>query len=344
MFSWVVLLFVVTFAILEPISADASVFSFIGDLFASPTDASTVSGELNSQTAAVLQAVPNISPEPNKIRDINIVDDSAIQTEMGPLGTVSQIASSTQSNTISVYTVKAGDTLSEIASLFNVSTNTILWANDLKSQKDLKPGDQLLILPVSGIEYTVAKGETLNSLAKKFDVDPNDILGFNDLSSASDLKVGMDIIIPGAEESSSSSTSSGSKSSSSSSKNTYSSLPKAVSGYYIRPISGGVKTQGLHGACHCAVDLASSIGTSIHAAADGTVILSRMGGWNGGYGNYVIISHSNGTQTLYAHMQKTLVSTGDKVTQGQTIGLMGSTGNSTGSHVHFEIRGAKNPF
>ena len=332
----------ITFCVISPSNAKASVFSFVTDLFTPTTDASTtVLGDLNSQTAAILQAANNIDPNPNKNRDLTIVDDSAIQTEMGPLGTVSQIASSTQNNTISVYTVKPGDTLAEIASMFNVSKNTILWANDLKSQKDLKPGIQLLILPVSGIEHTVVKGETLNSIAKKFSADSDDILIFNDLASASDLKVGMDIIIPGAEVSNPESSNSTKESSG---KANYNNQPSGVSGYYIRPINGGVRTQGLHGACHCAVDLASNIGTPIHAAADGTVILSRMGGWNGGYGNYVIIAHSNGTQTLYAHMSQTLVSTGDHVTQGQTIGLMGSTGNSTGSHVHFEIRGARNPF
>ncbi len=335
-FSWIVLFFVITFVIVSPSNAKASVFSFVTDLFTSPTDASTtVLGDLNSQTAAILQAANNIDPNPNKNRDLSIVDDSAIETEMGPLGTASQIASSTQNNTISVYTVKAGDTLSEIASLFNVSKNTVLWANDLKSEKDLKPGMQLLILPVSGIEHIVTKGETVSSIAKKFGADSGDILTFNDLASASDLKVGMNIIIPGAEVSTPTT---------SSVKNNSNDQPSGVSGYYIRPISGGRRTQGLHGACHCGVDLASNIGTPIHAAADGTVILSRMGGWNGGYGNYVIIAHSNGTQTLYAHMSQTLVSTGDHVTQGQTIGLMGSTGNSTGSHVHFEIRGARNPF
>jgi murein DD-endopeptidase MepM/ murein hydrolase activator NlpD len=90
--------------------------------------------------------------------------------------------------------------------------------------------------------------------------------------------------------------------------------------------------------------LADKIGTPIHAAAAGTVIVARSGGWNGGYGSFVIISHSNGTQTLYGHASKVLVSAGQYVDQGDTIALMGSTGQSTGSHLHFEIRGAKNPF
>ncbi|HEU5114585.1 MAG TPA: M23 family metallopeptidase, partial [Candidatus Paceibacterota bacterium] len=86
------------------------------------------------------------------------------------------------------------------------------------------------------------------------------------------------------------------------------------------------------------------IGTPIHAAASGVVIIARSGGYNGGYGSYVVISHPNGTQTLYAHMSKVIAHQGDAVEQGDLIGLVGSTGKSTGPHVHFEVRGAVNPF
>jgi murein DD-endopeptidase MepM/ murein hydrolase activator NlpD len=80
------------------------------------------------------------------------------------------------------------------------------------------------------------------------------------------------------------------------------------------------------------------------ASASGKVIVAKSGGWNGGYGSYVVISHPNGTQTLYGHLSAVTVSVGDEVSQGQTIGRMGSTGKSTGVHLHFEIRGARNPF
>jgi murein DD-endopeptidase MepM/ murein hydrolase activator NlpD len=110
----------------------------------------------------------------------------------------------------------------------------------------------------------------------------------------------------------------------------------------MRPVSGGRESQGLHG--YNAVDLAAPVGTPIYAAAEGTVIVSIMGGWNGGYGNYVVISHPNGTQTLYAHAKETLVIPGQHVEQGQLIAKIGMTGKTTGPHVHFEIRGARNPF
>jgi murein DD-endopeptidase MepM/ murein hydrolase activator NlpD len=105
---------------------------------------------------------------------------------------------------------------------------------------------------------------------------------------------------------------------------------------------GGILTQGLHG--WNAVDIGAARGTPLHAAADGTVIVARIGGYNGGYGNYVVITHGNGTQTLYGHMKNVIVSSGQTVSAGQVIGYEGSTGNSTGPHLHFEVRGAANPF
>lgn len=114
-------------------------------------------------------------------------------------------------------------------------------------------------------------------------------------------------------------------------------------GYYSSPIPGAVLTQGLHG--WNGIDLGAARGTPIRAAADGTIIIARgNGAWNGGYGNYVVITHSNGSQTLYAHMTSIAVSAGRSVFSGQVIGYVGSTGLSTGAHLHFEVRGAANPF
>ena len=118
--------------------------------------------------------------------------------------------------------------------------------------------------------------------------------------------------------------------------------------YYIAPLancpgSGCTQTQGIHG--YNAVDLAAPVGTPILAAADGEVIVARGGGWNGGYGSYVVITHNNGSQTLYAHMSKVAAYDGEEVVQGQVIGYVGMTGDTTGPHVHFEIRdGIRNPF
>ncbi|PIQ67135.1 MAG: hypothetical protein COV95_00370, partial [Candidatus Zambryskibacteria bacterium CG11_big_fil_rev_8_21_14_0_20_40_24] len=116
---------------------------------------------------------------------------------------------------------------------------------------------------------------------------------------------------------------------------------KSYDGYYIKPVNGR-RTQGIHG--YNAVDLGAPAGSPIFAAAPGVVIISRNSGWNGGYGRYIVIRHDNGTQTLYAHNSENIVYEGTSVVQGQVVGYVGSSGKSTGPHVHFEIRGAKNPF
>jgi murein DD-endopeptidase MepM/ murein hydrolase activator NlpD len=106
---------------------------------------------------------------------------------------------------------------------------------------------------------------------------------------------------------------------------------------------GGVRTQGVHG--YNAVDLGAAVGTPFMASAAGEVIVARATGWNGGYGQYVVIRHDNGTQTLYSHASGIVVGVGQRVVQGQVIGYVGSTGRSTGPHLHFEIRGGpRNPF
>jgi murein DD-endopeptidase MepM/ murein hydrolase activator NlpD len=114
------------------------------------------------------------------------------------------------------------------------------------------------------------------------------------------------------------------------------------SGYYIHPVPGSVVTQRSHG--YNAVDFGAPTGTYIFASASGRVVTSVNSGWNGGYGKFIVIEHPNGTRTLYSHLSSVIISRGQQVVQGQVIGYMGSTGRSTGSHLHFEIRGAHNPF
>lgn len=114
-----------------------------------------------------------------------------------------------------------------------------------------------------------------------------------------------------------------------------------IPGYFSMPAKGfdwGI----LHP--HNAVDIANACGTNIVASADGIINEESVGQWNGGYGDYILISHPNGTKTRYAHLEKVLVSVGQQVKQGELIGKMGETGNATGCHVHFEIIGAANPF
>lgn len=286
----------------------------------------------SSQTIALLKAAVNYDPNPEKVGDIIPVQaGGTLVADLALSNTEHSGAINTQ---ISTYVVQSGDTLSGIAQMFGVSVNTILWANDITKASGIQPGQVLVILPVSGVTHIVKKGETITGIVSKYEANLEEVLQYNDLEINSPLSVGQHIILPDVEISTSLPTKvvvSGKVSNSSN-----------YSGYYQRPIKGGVRTQGIHG--YNGVDLAAPIGTPIYAAAEGTVIVSLSGGWNGGYGSFIIISHPNNTQTLYAHTSKNLVKAGEYVQQGEKIALMGSTGKSTGSHVHFEIRGAKNPF
>lgn len=316
---------------------------------------------MHDPSLELLQAAVNSNPNPSQgLIQLALSDDSALMAETGPEGSIPPAGTdlSGPNGSISVYVVKEGDSLSSIASKFGVSMNTILWANDLKDAKTIHPGTSLIILPVSGVEHTVLKGETLNGIATKFGADAADIASFNGLGSDATVTPGQQLIIPGGElkagSSKTSTTKTTTKTTGSTKIKTGGSLSKVkanpyrggsgapLDGYFTNPVPGALLTQGIHG--WNGVDLGAPSGTPIYAAAGGTVIVSRVGGWNGGYGNYVVIDHGNGTQTLYAHLSSDSVSVGQSVSKGARIGAVGRTGDATGNHLHFEVRGAQNPF
>ncbi|MBI4134646.1 MAG: LysM peptidoglycan-binding domain-containing protein [Candidatus Sungbacteria bacterium] len=290
--------------------------------------------EAASQAAPILESVPN--PEPSQGDELpllNLVQGSSLVAPANPLGTLQD---GNSLDRIFLYTVKPGDTPSAIAKSFGVSVNTILWANNIKSASSIRVGDQLVILPVSGVKHVVKKGETVDSIAKRYKADAGDISAFNGIALGGALEVGTELMIPDGEFPVSSQPSQV--------PSRVANLPQ-LKGYFVRPIQGGRKSQGLHG--QNGVDLANSCGTPILASAAGEVLISRETGYNGGFGKFIVVNHPNGTQTVYAHNQKNMVVAGEEVTQGQIIGLLGNTGNTrgaTGCHVHFEIHGAKNPF
>ncbi len=332
--SIAIVIFIFTFSR----TAHAGLISFVNSLFgseqASARIGDNVGNTLNSQTIALLAPAVNHEPNPEKSTEIVPIDDGkALVADLASQNVASLDNYSTQ---ISTYVVRNGDTISGVAKMFDVSVSTVLWANNLTSKSVLKAGQTLVILPISGVNYTVKKGDTLRGIANKYDADIIDVLNYNDLTISSPIVVGQNLIIPYAEPLAGDkvlpSVSSGSTK-----------LAKAPDKYYLRPISSGRVSQKLHG--HNAIDFASPVGTAIMASASGTIIIDRMNGaYNGGYGNYVVISHPNGTQTLYAHMSKSTVSAGQVVSQGEVIGYIGMTGRTTGPHLHFEIRGAQNPF
>lgn len=332
------LLFVVTGLafVLSPMLARASLFSFVVGLFGSAEAKSNTELTVgNSQNMSLLQAALNPDPNPSKGGgEITIVGGTALLPESGPTGTLADVAGRVSSDQISIYVVHKGDSISQIAKMFGVSVNTIIWGNDLKSSI-ISEGQVLVILPVSGVRHLVVKGDTLQSIAKKYKGDLKEIMQFNSIASADAvLSPGDEVIIPDGEVAPQFS-------------NYVTNTPRGTNGpnyegYYMRPIIGGRKTQGLHG--YNGIDLGAPLGTPVFAAAGGDVIISRNYGWNGGYGNYIAISHPNGTQTLYAHLNEVVMYEGARVAQGQLIGYVGTTGKSTGPHLHFEVRGARNPF
>lgn len=258
------------------------------------------------------------------------VQDSALVASRNPAGTLPLDGA----DQILVYTVQPGDTPNLIAQNFGISLNTLLWANNIRNANLVKVGDELIILPVTGVRYDVKKGDTIDSIAKKFRGDINEILGFNGLAIGEALEVGSTMIIPDGEFAPAPSPGS--------QPTRFANLRAEPQGYYMRPIFFGRRSRGIHG--YNGIDLANSCGSPVMASAPGTIIIVRSSGWNGGYGKYIVVTHSNGSQTLYAHLSSILASVGQFVAQGSQIGTIGSTGNSTGCHVHFEIRGAKNPF
>lgn len=275
-----------------------------------------------------------------------------------------------------IYKVQRGESIYSIAAYFSISADTILSFNKI-SEKEIRPGTTLEIPPVDGVYYEVRKGDTLRKLADKYKVELDDITLFNGLLENENLAVGDEVFIPGAKPEkkeakktltknrtvASSKTVIGSvtdpvlgnlskyiknfgrgstaQKSKLSDLKKYASLPK-YPGYYIMPAPGTGRTQTVHG--HNGSDFAGKIGTPVLAAAGGTVRVAKSSGYNFGYGNYIIVTHANGSETVYAHLSRVLVSQGQTVGQGTQIGAIGSSGNSTGPHLHFEIRGAYNPW
>lgn len=233
------------------------------------------------------------------------------------------------------YKVENGDTISLIATKFNISSDTIKWANDLIGDA-IKPGQILKILPVTGVSYTVKSGDTLESVAKKFSGEQQAILDFpfNDIPDDFSLKEGQFLIIPDGIP-------------------PQAKAPKRAQPQYLAQgpglqafnapggaqfiwPAGGILTQ-YYAWYHPGIDIADRSAPGI-AASDGGVVI--VAGWpdSTGYGNRVVIDHGNGYTSLYAHLSNIYVSVGQTISRGQLIGQMGSTGRSTGTHLHLEIR------
>jgi len=229
------------------------------------------------------------------------------------------------------YIVQEGDTPFDIAIKFSINTDTILWANNLRDGDIIKPGQKLLILPINGVRVKVGSRDTLAAIAKRYSGKADEIITFNHLPANGSLSAGAYLIIPNGEAV------------------TVVVAPKVSAPKYAQNTSSGglmIPTTGYNwGRVHGlnGIDIANPCGTPIYASAAGTIEVADGAGWNWGYGKYIQIQHSSGIETLYGHLSAIYVDPGQSVGKGQLIGLMGTTGRSTGCHLHFEVHGAKNP-
>lgn len=224
--------------------------------------------------------------------------------------------------TLRSYYVREGDTISEIAHNFDIDLDTLISFNSIRHVSDLRDGTELSIPTASGLSYVVKEGDTLSGIAARYSIRMSVLLDWNDLQSST-ITVGRKLFLPGVSLSDNE--------------------RNAVLGrLFIKPAQGritssyGYRPDPFTGIrrFHNGIDIAAPFGTPIIASMEGRV--GRVG-VNGNYGRYVILVHGDGYQTLYAHMSRTHVSAGMSVNQGQLIGTMGSTGYSTGSHLHFSV-------
>lgn len=268
--------------------------------------------------------------------DLSIIGGSVLQPQSPPFlvsgkALADLIGTSEGKREIEEYLVENGDTIASLAEKFGISVATITEANGLTSKSTIKPGQKLIILPVSGLMHIVKSGETLNKLAITYKAKSQDIIEANDVGSNGEIFAGDILVVPGGVKP----------------KVAVAKIPQTTisKSYFMVPITNARLTQGLH--WFNAVDFSNgSCGGPVVAAAAGTIQKLGTGSVSG---NYINIIHSNGVVTYYGHLSRFAVKAGQKVDQGQIIGYVGHTGltipaGEAGCHVHFDVRFATNPF
>lgn len=232
------------------------------------------------------------------------------------------------------YEVSSGETISSIADKFGISTDTIKWANDLTNVNQVKPKDKLKILPVTGVAHVVKSGDSLESLAKKYSANEQAIVDFpfNDVPDDFKLKAGQTLVIPDGSPPEAPPKKPQPQFLAKGPKSPAFSAPFGAQ--FVWPAGGEISQH--YAWYHPGVDIANRSAPGIAASDGGTVLIA---GWpdGQGYGNRVVLDHGNGYRSMYAHLSNVYVSVGETVSRGQLIGQMGSTGRSTGTHLHLEI-------
>lgn len=285
-------------------------------------------------TALGIVIAPHVAREfPGRSVDPwNVIASSAVLSA-SDTNTTTEIANDIRAGIVE-YTVTDGDTVSSIADKFGISADTVRWQNGLSNDR-IKVDQTLEILPVTGIAHKVQKGDTLNSIAKRYDVDPQEILNWQFNTFVNDetfeLAVGQLVIVPNGVKPEVSFLAG--PVTPRAKQLTPNAGTIAASGSFIWPTSGVITQRFVW--YHPGIDIANPGLPSVLAADSGTIVWAS---WDPtGYGNKIIIDHGNGMKTLYGHLSQFNVVMGQTVKRGDVIGRMGSTGRSTGAHLHFEV-------
>jgi LysM repeat protein len=267
---------------------------------------------------------------PNESLLVNAIRVQSDITAVTPSEPAPSVSSNTRSQIVE-HVVQQGENVGSIARKYGLTTLTILSANDLSARSIIRPGQKLKILPTNGILYTVRSGDTMVKIANKYKTEVDKVVDFNNLADAGSLSIGQTLVLPGGKLPPPPAPA---PSITSSITEVFSPAADPGTTRLLWPTSARRVTQ-YYNWKHKGADIAGPVGTPIYAADDGVVTFS---GWNnGGYGRLVIIDHQNGLYTRYAHASRNLVSKGDVVKRGDVIQQMGSTGRSTGPHIHFEV-------
>ncbi|MCY4521220.1 MAG: peptidoglycan DD-metalloendopeptidase family protein [Caldilineaceae bacterium] len=294
---------------------------------------STVAGaELD--TSAIIESTRTAGLLAQLNRPVPRTALNPVQDAAGPLDAASRVDPATG---LERYVVEQGDTVWGLAASRGLERTTIQWANPLLDDiSHLSVGDVLMIPAVDGAMHRIVPGDTLSQLANVYGADINDIVSYGPnrlASSATQLRVGMDLMIPGGVKPLLPTASRGA-SINFNIKAPTGALP--ATGIFVKPLDRSHITQGYWDA-HKAIDYSSRTGAPIKTLDHGTVAYATYG-WNYGYGNMVVVDHGNGYTSLYAHLSTVYVRQGQAVRQGEVLGTLGSTGNSTGPHLHLELR------
>lgn len=334
--------------------------------YESPDQIPTDSGMVGTIAVRPQSDFPSITPD-------EVPTDVATEPDTTP----STNPSTTPRNGTETYTVKSGDTVASISQRYGVNVGTIQWANDLNRNSAIKPGDTLRIPAASGVLHTVKRGDTVEEIAQLYHVDATRIYNANDLRAHTILSVGRELLIPDATPQLAVATPPSRPATTAPSTPSATTAPVTIKGVALKPdipiarikdkavdvyqelakektdtrekpadAANSTRSKLLwpthlhvinqyYGYQHTGVDIDGDYTDPWYAADDGVV---EQAGWNnGGYGLMVMIDHGNGFKTRYGHASKLFVKVGDHVTRGETIGMVGTTGRSTGTHLHFEV-------